>query len=178
MRRWPAAVGFLLGSTISAWLRFDGGFVGMSWIVMLLSIAAIAAGLLHQAKRVLPLRSSRLVQESYAGEDLNREPGKRFVQELGKHHSHQQREVWHRIQRLGPGTLIGPRVTRYYFWLCLVALAVLPPTVVPRDLMPQLPRFAFVLVPLAVVALAVAIPLGLRDWRRAVRSLGDSSAEA
>jgi acetyl esterase/lipase len=84
-------------------------------------------------------------------------------------------KVWRDLQRQGPEALIGPRAAFYYFWLCVFVLAVVPPTVVPSDVLPRLPRFVLVLTSLALGVIAVAVPLGLRDWRRVVRSLEDST---
>jgi hypothetical protein len=73
----------------------------------------------------------------------------------------------------GPGPLVAARTAFYYLCLSFFALALLPPSVVPASLLPGLPRFLVVLLPLAAVSLAAAAPLGLRDWRRARKALSE-----
>lgn len=163
--------GFVFGSTFAAWLRFDAGSVALSWIVMLICIAAVLAGALLQSKRAPHLALPPEVQELGSRAHLTSEEEERFADALRAWHRQNQREAWLEIRRDGPGSLIRPRAAIYYFWLSIVAVAVLPPTLVPSALIPQLPRFAVVLLPLAAAALAVAVPLGLRDWRRVLRSL-------
>ena len=163
--------GFIFGSTSAAWLRFDAGSVALSWIVMLICIAAMLAGALLQYKRAPQLALPPEVQELGSRDHLTSEEEERFADALRAWHRQNQREAWLEIQRDGPGSLIRPRAAIYYFWLSIVAVAVLPPTLVPSALIPQLPRFAVVLLPVAAAALAVAVSLGLRDWRRVLQSL-------
>jgi hypothetical protein len=175
MTHFPAAAIFLVGSTLSAWLRFDKGALVVGWIVMLVCIAGVMVTWWLEARRaprpVLPGE----VQELGARDPLTPDEEQRFVDALRAHHRHTQREVRRDVQRQGPGALIGPRAAFYYFCLCVFALAVLPPTAVPSDVLPRLPRFVLVLTLLALAVMTVAVPLGLRDWRRVVRSLEDST---
>ena len=175
MTYFPAAVIFLLGSTLSAWLRFDKGALLLSWIVMLVCIAGVMVTWLLKARRAPRLVFSREVQELGARDQLTPDEERRFGDALQAHHRQTQREVWRDLQRQGPGALIGPRAAVYYFWLCVFVVAVLPPAAVPSDVLPRLPRFVLVLTSLALAVIAVAVPLGLRDWRRVVRSLEDST---
>jgi hypothetical protein len=173
--RFPAAAIFLLGSTLSAWLRFDKGALLAGWIVMLARIAAVMVIWVLAARRAPPLVFPADIEELGARARLTADEEQRFADALQAHHRQTQRDAWRDLQRQGPGALIGPRAALYYFWLCVVVLAILPPTAVPGDVLPGLPRFVLVLSALALVALAVAVPLGLRDWRRVVRSLGERS---
>jgi hypothetical protein len=175
MTYFPAAAIFLLGSTLSAWLRFDKGALLASWIVMLVCIAGVMVTWLLEARRAPRLVFPSEVQELGARDQLTPDDEQRFVDALRAHHRQTQREVWRDLQRQGPGALIGPRAAVYYFWLCVFVVAVLPPAAVPSDVLPRLPRFALMLTSLALAVIAVAVPLGLRDWRRVVRSLEDST---
>jgi hypothetical protein len=74
--------------------------------------------------------------------------------------------------------LITTRAAFYYLWLSAFALTVLPPSFVPNVFTSQLPRFAIVVLSLASVSIAIAVPLGVRDWRRARRSLDSSGTDA
>jgi hypothetical protein len=174
MTHFPAVAIFLLGSTLAAWLRFDKGALLVSWIVMLACIACVIVTWWLEARRAPRLVFPSEVQELGARDQLTPDEEQRFGDALREHHRRMQREVWQDLQRRGPGALIGPRAALYYFWLCVCVLAVLPPTAVPGHVLPRLPRFVLVLTSLAIAAIAVALPLGWRDWRRAVRSLDDS----
>ena len=177
MTRFPAAAVFLLGSTLSAWLRFDRGPLVIGWIAMLVCLAATIAMWLREAKRVPQLSLPSDVEQLGARDQLTPEEEKRFADALQTHHREMQRKVWLTIQRQGPGALIGPRAALYYFWLCVLVIALLPATAVPDSLLPQLPRFLLVLLSLAVASLAVAAPLALRDWRNVARSLGSCDVD-
>ena len=133
--------GFVFGSTLAAWLRFDTGSVALSWIVMLICIAAMLAGALLQSKRAPHLALPPEVQEIGNRDHLTSEEDERFADARRAWHRQNQKEAWLEIQRDGPGSLIRPRAAIYYFWLSIVAVAVLPPTLVPSALIPQLPRF-------------------------------------
>jgi hypothetical protein len=175
MTHFPAAAIFLLGSTLSAWLRFDKGALLAGWIVMLVCIAGVMVTWWLEARRAPRLVLPSEVEELGARDHLTPDQEQRFADALRAHHRQKQREVWRDLQRQGPGALIGPRAAFYYFWLCVVVLAVLPPTAVPSDVLSRVPRFVLVLTSLALAVLAVAVPLGWRDWRRVVRSLEDST---
>lgn len=170
---------FLLGSMLSAWLRFDRGALLVGLFVMLVSVAGVVATWLLEAKRAPLLVLPGAVNDLAGREHLTPEEERRFAVELRKDHSKRQREAWREIQRQGPASLIGPRAAFCYFWSCVVVLAVVPPRVVPVDVLPWVPRFALVLTTVALAALAVAVPLGLRDWKRVLRSLEtDDAAKA
>jgi hypothetical protein len=175
MTHFRAAAIFLLGSTLSAWLRFDKGALLVGWIVMLVCIAGVMVTWVFEARRAPRLMFPSEVQELGARDQLTPDEEQRFVHALRAHHRQTQRAVWRDLQRQGPGALIGPRAAFYYFWLCVFVLAVLPPAAVPSDVLPRLPRFVLVLTSLALAVIAVAVPLGFRDWRRVVRSLKDST---
>ena len=142
---------------------------------MLLCIAGVMVTWLLKARRVPRLMFPSEVQELAGRDQLTPDDEQRVVDALRAHHRQTQREVWRDLQRQGPGALIGPRAAVYYFWLCVFVVAVLPPAAVPSDVLPRLPRFVLVLTSLALAVIAVAVPLGLRDWRRVVRSLEDST---
>ena len=168
---YPSSIlAFLLGSTLSAWLRFDRGRLVVSLVVMLISVAAALAISLLEARRAPPLVLPSAVNELGAREHLTPEEEQRFVAALQKDHHDRQLRAWRGIQRKGPASLIGRRAAFYYFWSCVFVLAV-PPRAVPAHMLPWVPRFALVLTTLAVTAIAVAAPLGLRDWKRVLRSL-------
>ena len=175
MTDFPAAAIFLLGSTLSAWLRFDRGAQLAGWIVMLVCIAGVMMAWWLAARRAPAIVFPSEVQELAARDELTPDEEKRFGDALRAHHRQTQRDVWRDLQRRGPAALIVPRAAFYYFWLCVVVLAVLPPAAVPGDVLPRVPRFVLVLTSLALAAMAVAVPLGWRDWRRVVRSLEHST---
>lgn len=79
--------GFIFGSTLAAWLRFDTGSVALSWIVMLICIAAMLAGALLQSKRAPHLALPPEVQELGSRDDLTSEEEERFADAL---------RAWHR----------------------------------------------------------------------------------
>ena len=167
-------VGLIVGSILSAWLRFDAGLVVLSSILLLLCIIGAVAGWVFEARRAPHIALPSDVQELGSRDQLTSAEEAQFADSLRTWHRHQQREAWREIDRQGPGPQIRLRAAVYYLWLCLFALTLLPPSAVPSVLLPQLPRSAIVLLPLAVAALAVAVPLGIRDWRRARRSLDTS----
>jgi hypothetical protein len=175
MTRPPAAAIFLLGSTLSAWLRFDRSALLAGWIVMLVCLAAVMVTWWLEARRAPRLVLPSEVEELGARDRLTSDEEQRFAEALRAHHRQTQREAWRDIHRQEPGALIGPRAALYYFWLCVFVLAVVPPAAVPADVLPRLPRFVLVLTSLALAALAVAVPLGLRDWRQVGRSLDATS---
>jgi hypothetical protein len=142
---------------------------------MLACIAGVMVTCWLEARRAPRLVLPSEVEELGARDQLTPDEERRFVDALRAHHRQQQWEVWRDLRRRGPGALIGPRAAFYYFWLCVVVLAVLPPTAVPSDVLPRVPRFVLVLTSLALAVIAVAVPLGWRDWRRVVRSLEDST---
>ena len=175
MTHFPAAAIFLAGSTLSAWLRFDRGVPLVSWMVMLVCIAGVMVTWLREARHAPPIVFPSEVQELGARDHLTPDEERRFGEALRAHHRQAQREAWRDLQRRGPWALIGPRAAFCYFWLCVFVLAILPPSAVPSDVLPRVPRFVLVLTSLALVVVAVAVPLGWRDWRRVVRSLEDST---
>lgn len=175
MDRAPGAAVLFVGLTLSAWLRFDRGLFMMSWTAVLVSVGATFTIWLLQATRAPKVAMPTEVEELSARESFTPEEEKRFVDALRAHHREDQLEAWRDIQQRGPVALIGPRAVFYYFWLCFFVLAVAPPAAVPAGLLPRLPRFLLVLLPLAVVAVAVAVPIGLRDWKRVLRSLNDAN---
>jgi len=170
-------VGLILGSILSAWLRFDAGLVALNLIVLLICVIGAFAGWVFASKRVPPIALPSDVQELGSRDQLTSEEDAQFASSLRTWHRRQQHEAWREIARQGPGPQIRLRAAFYYLWLSLFALTIVPPRAVPSLFMSQLPRCAIVLLPLALAALAVAVPLGIRDWRRARRSL-DSGPDA
>lgn len=65
--------GFIFGSTLAAWLRFDAGSVALIWIVMLICIAAMLAGAVRQSKRAPHLALPPEVQELSSRDHLTSE---------------------------------------------------------------------------------------------------------
>ena len=167
---------FLLGSTLSAWLRFDRGALLVGLFVLLISIAGVVATWLLEARRAPPLVLPNAVKELSGRQRLTPEEERRFATELREDHDNRQLKAWREIQRQGPASLIGPRVAFCYFWSCVIVLVVVPPGVVPAHTLPLAPRFALVLTTVAVATLTVAVPLGLRDWKRVLRALESADA--
>ena len=163
--------GLILGSILAAWFRFDADSVMMSWSVVMICIAGAVTGWLFQARRVPHIQLPQDVQELGTRTELTPEEEARFTEGLRAWHQHQQQNAWREIVGHGPGPLIRTRAVYYFLWLSLAALALLPPVAVPGVLLPQLPRFLIVQLPLAATALAIAAPLGIRDWRRAKKAL-------
>ena len=168
-------VGLILGSIVSAWLRFDAGLVALSSIVFVICIVVAMAGWWFESRRVPNIELPSDVQELSNRDQLTSAEEKQFADSLQSWHRRQQQQAWSEISRQGPGPLIRLRAAVYYLWLCFFALTVVPPAAVPSAVMSQLPRFAIVLLTLAVAALAFAVPLGIRDWKRARRSLDDGT---
>jgi len=174
MRRSMITVGLILGSILSAWLRFDAGFVLLSAVLFLICIIGAMAGWFFAAKRVPHLQFPPDVQELANRDELTSAEETRFADSLRTWHRQQQRAAWREIDRQGPGPLIRTRAALYYLWLSAFALTVLPPSIVPSVYTSQLPRSAVIVLSLALVSIAVAVPLGIRDWQRARRSLHSS----
>jgi hypothetical protein len=171
MLRSVITLGLILGSIVSAWLRFDAGLVALSLMVLLICIIGAFAGWVFASKRVPHVALPPDVQELGSRDQLTSDEEAQFAGSLRTWHQRQQQEAWREITRQGPGPQIRLRAAVYYLWLCLFALTVVPPKAVPSVFESQLPRFAVVLLPLAFVALTFAVPLGIRDWKRARRSL-------
>jgi hypothetical protein len=172
------AICLIFGAALSAWLRFDVGSVALSWSVVLTCIVVTIAASLAGAKRAPHVALPTEVADLGSRSELTSEEEKRFGEALRSWHAQQQHDAWREVSRGGPGPLIRSRAALYFLWSSFIALALLPSTVVPNGFMPYLPRFAVVLLPLAGVAIAVALPLGIRDWRRARESLGGGADRA
>ena len=168
---------FLFGSTLSAWFRFDRGALLVGLFVLLVSIAGVFATWLLEARRAPPLVLPGAVNELSGRDHLTPEEERRFAAALREDHDKRQLETWREVQRQGPAGLIGPRAAFYYFWSCVIVLVLVPPGVVPAQVLPLVPRFALVLATIALATLAVAVPLGLRDWRRVLRSLESEQSQ-
>jgi hypothetical protein len=162
---------FLLGSTLSAWLRFDRGALLVSLVVLLVSLIGVVVTWLLEARRAPPLVWPRAVNELGSRERLTPEEERRFAAALREDHVKRQMEAWRKIQRHGPASLILPRAAFYYFWLCVFVLVLVPRRAVPGDVLPWVPRSVLVLTTIALAALVIAAPLGVRDWKRVLRSL-------
>ena len=167
---------FLLGSTLSAWFRFDRGALLAGLFVLLVTIIGVFATWLLEARRAPPLVLPAAVNELSSRDHLTPEEERRFASELREDHYKRQLTSWRAVQRQGPASLIGPRAALYYFWSCVIVLVVVPPGVVPAHVLPLVPRFTLVLATIALATLAVAVPLGLRDWKRVLRSLESDEA--
>jgi hypothetical protein len=171
MLRPAIMVPFILGSILAAWLRFDAGSMLLSWIVMLICIAVTLASSVRESKHAPQLTLPPECEALSSKDRLTPKEEETFTKALRAWHVQQQRKSDLEIRRRGPRSLIWPRAAIHYFWLCVFAIALLPSTSVPSRLMPQLPRSAVVLLSLAAIALAAAVPLGLRDWTRVRKSL-------
>jgi hypothetical protein len=167
---------FLLGSTLSAWFRFDRGALLLGLLVLLASIAGVFATWLLEARRAPPLVLPGAVNELSGRDHLTPEEERRFAAELQEDHYKRQVQAWREVQRQGPASLIGPRAAFCYFWSCVIVLVVVPPGVVPAHVLPLVPRSTLVLTTVALATVAVAVPLGLRDWKRVLRSLESDDA--
>jgi hypothetical protein len=168
--KWATSLSLLCGFTAAAWLRFDQGAMLWSWLVLIASLAVLVAGSLAHSKRVPKIVLPAELQASNKRE-LSAEESARFADALRAWHQENQRESWREISSGGPWVLVGHRAMMLYFWAALLVLMFVPPSV-PRVIFGPLPRFVVVLLPIAAVAILVAVPLGFADWRRARRSAG------
>lgn len=167
-----SAITLLIGSTLSAWLRFDRGSPLAGWITMLACIAVLMAGALLDARRKGYFRPKADDEDEAESESTSSsEEDQRFVDALRSHHQQMQLEHWREIRQQGPGALIFPAAGLIYFWLCVFVLAFVPPWAVPAEVLPRVPRSVLVLSSLATLAVVVAVPLGLRNWWRVLQSL-------
>ena len=132
MTHFRAMAIFLLGSTLSAWLRFDGGAALVGWIVMLVCIAGVMLTWLREAKRAPPLVLPSEVEELGARDQLTPDEEQRFADALRAHHRQMQRDTWRELQRQGPAALIGPRLV---FTSARFDLTIPKPYALPRDLL-------------------------------------------
>jgi len=111
----------------------------LRWIVMLVCIAGVMMTWWLAARRAPPLVLPSEVQELGARDQLTPDEEQRFGDALRAHHRHMQRDAWRDLQGRGPAALIVPRAALYYFWLCVIVLAILPPSAVPGDVLPRVP---------------------------------------
>lgn len=166
----------IVGSVLAAWLRFDAMWSMVGRLVALLCLAAAFAALMIRGRRLSPTQLPLTVEELGARETLTPDQEAQFADALRAWHGRQQRQAWEDIARGGPVPLMGARTALYYLWLSFLAVALLPPGAVPTSVLPELPRFLVVLLPVAAVSLVVAAPLAIRDWQRAVRALARGEA--
>ena len=160
------ATGLVAGALAAAWLRFDAQAVILGWLVIVSCIAGAIASWILQARRLPSVQLPAIVE-------LTSEEEGRFADALRAWHRDRQDTAFHEIARRGPGPLITRRTVLYFLWLSLVILTVVPPAGVPATFLPGLARFIVVALTTAVIAVAVAVPLGVRDWRRARHAVGD-----
>jgi hypothetical protein len=165
------SLSLLCGFTIAAWLRFDQRTMLWSWLVAIASLATLVAGQLLNAKRAPTIVLPAELEELSNKPELTPEESARFSDGLRAWHQERQQEDWREIIREGPWVIVAHRATMFYFWATLLVLMIVPP-VVPRGIFSAVPRFVLVLFPIAVIAFLLAVPLGLRDWRRVRRSAG------
>lgn len=166
------ATGLVAGALTAAWLRFDAQAVVLSWFVIVSCIAGALASWILQARRLPSVQLPTVVEELGQREELTFQEEGQFADALREWHRNQQDNTFREIARRGPGPLIARRGALYFLWLSLVILTVVPPAVVPATWLPGLPRFILVALATAVIAVAVAVPLGIRDWRRARNAVG------
>ena len=164
-------IGLILGVVLSAWLRYDVESLAMSWSVAVIVLAATFATWIGDSKRVPNLEPPSGADELGSRDVLTVDEEKQFVDALRSWHARQQREAWRETVREGPARLIGSQALFFFLWLSFLAIALVPPFAIPRGFLPQLPRFAVVLLSLAALALTVAVPLGISVWVRARNSL-------
>ena len=174
----PLAISLVLVAILAAWVRLDLGHVVLSWALVVGGLSAVIVIALGWARRVPNLQIPPEIEALQGRDFLSPEEEERLGNALRTWHSELQRDSWLEISRHGPGPLIGRRAAFYFLWSSFLVLAVLPPMVVRPQFLPGLPRFVIVLLPLAVVAMAVALALGIRDWNRARRSLGGGDHNA
>jgi hypothetical protein len=163
--------GLIVAVLVAAWLRFDAAAVVMSWCVVLICLTgAIVAWILH-ARRLPPTQLPAEVQPLATREELTPREEAQFKGTLQAWHRKQQETAFREIADAGAGPLIRARAALYFLWLSFAALAVLPSAAVPATFLSRLPRFLIVVLPLGLIAVAAAVPLGIRDWRRARNAL-------
>lgn len=167
------ATGLVAGALAAAWLRFDAQAVILGWLVIVSCIAGALASWILQARRLPSVQLPAIVEELGQREELTSEEEGRFADALRAWHRDRQDTAFREIARRGPGPLITRRAVLYFLWLSLVILTVVPPAAVPATFLPGLARFIVVALTTAVIAVAVAVPLGIRDWRRARHAVGD-----
>ena len=166
--------GLLMGALVAAWLRFDAGAVVLGWCAVLISLTGAIAAWILRARRLPPVQLPAEIQDLATREVLTPHEEAEVTRTLQAWHRKQQEIAFREIERDGPGPLISARTALYFLWLSLFTLAVVPPTAVPATFLSQLPRSVIVVVGLGLMAAAVAVPLGIRDWRRARKALADN----
>ena len=167
--------GLIVAAILAAWLRYDAGSIVLSWVVVFGSIGGAVASWIVRARRLPEIQLPRNVEDLGAREELTPKEEAQFADELRGWHREQQLDAWRVIERQGPGALIRARAALYFLWLALPAIVLLPARALPGTLPVGLPRSVVVLLPLAAVAIAVAVPLGIRDSRRARKALADQT---
>lgn len=149
-------IGLILGVMLSAWLRYDVESLAMSWTVAVILLAGMIATWIVQSQRVPDLKPHPEAGGVGSRDEPTVGDEKDFAEALRSWHARQQREAWRETVRAGPARLIRSRALFFFLWLSFLAIALVPPFVIPRGFMPQLPRFAVVLRFLAVLALTAA----------------------
>lgn len=162
----------ILGSLVAGWLRFDLHWVLLGYAVMVVCFAAAVAGWLRHAATVprtpLPPEIQELMRDR-----LTEEEEARFADALRARHREDQRAAWEQIARGGPAPRVVARTSFYYLWLSVIGLGFIPPAIVSPVIMPRVPRFLVVLLPLALLSFCVAAPLGIRDFTLAKKGLSE-----
>ena len=166
--------GLIVGSLVAAWLRFDAGSLLLGWCVVLTClIGAGIAGILN-ARRLPSIQLPARVQDLAGRDELTPLEEREFRDSLQEWHRSRQEIAFREIARAGPVPQIRARTALYFLWLSLVALVVVPRAAVPPAFLSQLPRFVVVVLPIALISVALAVPLGIRDWRNARKALADA----
>lgn len=165
--------GLVAGVLVAEWLRFDAHAVAYSWLVIVMGVAGAVTAWILQARRVPAVQLPSVVEAFGDRTDLTPDEEQQFADALREWHRGQQDAAFREIAREGPGPLIAARAALYFLWLSFGILAVVPAAVVRPTFVAALPRFAVVALATALVALTVAVPLGVRDWKRAKKAVGE-----
>ena len=166
-------IGLIATTVLAAWLRFDAGSLIASWAVVAVGLGSAVASWIVRARRLPPVGLPRNVEELGAREELSPREEAEFAEGFRGWHRHQQLDAWRDIERRGPGPLILARAVLYVLWSGLLAVVIVPRQAIPASFLPGVPRFVVVLLPLLLAAVVAAVPLGLRDWKRATRAVAD-----
>ena len=169
-------VGLIVGSLVAAWLRFDAGSLLLGWGVVLACITGAAVAAILNARRLPSIQLPARVQDLAGRDELTPLEEGEFRDSLQEWHRRQQETAYREIARAGPVPQIRARAALYFLWLSFIVLAVVPRAAVPPAFLSQLPRFVIVMLPIALISVVVAVPLGIRDWRNARKALADGGS--
>ena len=176
MSQRAVTTGLIVGSLVAAWLRFDAGYLLLGWCVVLMCITGAAIAGILNARRLPSIQLPARVQDLAGRDELTPAEEGEFRDSLQGWHRRQQEMAFREIASAGPEPQIRARAALYFLWLSLIALAVVPRAAIPPAFLSRLPRFLIVVLPIALISIAVAVPLGIRDWRNARKALADGGS--